>query len=209
MSPRAAISSIMRRMNFDKWRHYIRARLLEMLGMRERALAEYHLALRCDPDFRWAANALAWRYASAERYAEAIRYFKEALRLKAGDAIAHFNLGFVYAKNRQPKEAIESFGAAVALRPGLDMAWYGMGLAHATLSEHREAMAAFDRAARLQPMSAPAWYQLGMACHHAHEGDRLHQVIHHLNRFDPRMAKRLILETGSTDLAYLVRDLVV
>ena len=196
-------------MNFDKWHHYIRARLLEIFGMHERALAEYHAVLRLDPDFRWAANALAWRYASVERYAEAIRYFGEALRLNAKDAIAHYNLGFVYAKNRQSREAIERFRAAVDLRSGLDMAWYGMGLAHAALGEHREAMVAFDKAARLQPMSAPVWYQLGMASYHAHEPDRLHQVIHHLNRFDPRMARRLILETESTDLAYLVKDLVV
>jgi tetratricopeptide (TPR) repeat protein len=196
-------------MNFEKWHHYARGRLLEMLGMRDRALAEYHQALRLDPDFRKAANALAWRYASAERYSEAIRYFGEALRLRAGDATAHYNLGFVLAKNRQSREAIEHFRSAVQLRAGLDMAWYGMGLAHATLGEHREAMEAFERAARLQPMSAPVWYQLGMACHHAHETDRLHQVIHHLNRFDPRMARRLIQETGSTDLAYLVKDLAV
>ena len=196
-------------MNFDKWRHYLRARLLEMLGQRESALAEYHEAFRIDPDFRWAANALAWRYASAERYAEAIRYFAEALRLQTGDAIAHYNLGFVYAKNQQPHEAIASFRATVALRAGFDLAWYGMGLAHATLGEHREAMEAFERAARLQPMSAPVWYQLGMASYHAHDPDRLHQVIHHVNRFDPRMARRLILETGTSDLAYLVKDLVV
>jgi len=84
-----------------------------------------------------------------------------------------------------------------------------MGLAHATAGEHLEAMEALDKAARLQPMSAPVWYQLGMASYHAREPDRLHQVIHHLNRFDPRMARRLILETESTDLAYLVKDLVV
>jgi len=199
----------MRRMDFEKWRHYIRARLLEMLGQGARALAEYHEAFRLDPDFRWAANALAWRYASAERYTEAIRYFREAIRLNAGDAVAHFNLGFIYARNHQPREAIESFRSAVELRSGLDLAWYGMGLAHAVLGEHREAMGAFEKAARLQPMSAPAWYQLGMASFHAHDLDRLHQVIHHLNRFDPKMARRLILETGSTDLAHLVKDLVV
>ena len=112
-------------------------------------------------------------------------------------------------KNREPRKAIESFRAAVALRSGFDMAWYGMGLAYAILGEHREAMEAFDRAARLQPMSAPVWYQLGMACHHAHEPDRVHAIIHHVNRFDPRMARRLILETESTDLTYLVKDLVV
>ena len=199
----------MPRMNIDKWRHYCRARLFEILGNNEGALAEYHAAFRLDPAFRKAANALAWRYASAERYSEAIRYFGEALRLKAGDAIAHYHLGFVYAKNRQPREAIVHFRSAVDLRAGLDMAWYGMGLAHATLGEHREAMEAFERAARLQSMSAPVWYQLGMATYHAHDPDRLHQVIHHLNRFDPRMARRLILETESTDLAYLVKDLVV
>jgi tetratricopeptide (TPR) repeat protein len=196
-------------MNFDKWRPYLRARLFELLGNNEGALAEYHKAFRLDPGFRKAANALAWRYSSAERYTDAIRYFGEALRLKAGDAVAHYNLGFVYAKNRQPREAIEHFRSAVDLRSGLDMAWYGMGLAHATLGEHREAMEAFDKAARLQPMSSPVWYQLGMACHHAHEPDRMRQIIHHLNRFDPRMARRLILETGSTDLAFLVKDLVV
>lgn len=196
-------------MNFEKWRHYARGRLLEVLGMHDRALAEYHLALRLDPDFRKAANALAWRYASAERYIEAIRYFSEALRPKAGDAITHYNLGFSFAKNQQPREAIEHFRSAVDLRAGLDMAWYGMGLAYATLGEHRDALEAFERAARLQPMSAPVWYQLGMATYHAREPDRLHQVIHHLNRFDPRMARRLILETESTDLAYLVKDLVV
>lgn len=196
-------------MNFDKWRHYIQARTLEMLGNHEDALAEYHEAFRIDPGFRWAANALAWRYAATERYTEAIRYFSEALKLGAGDAVAHYNLAFVCAKNRQSREAIEHFRSAVDLRSGLDMAWYGMGLAHATLGEHREAMEAFERAARLQPMSAPVWYQLGMASYHARDPDRLHQVIHHLNRFDPKMARRLILETESTDLAYLVKDLAV
>jgi tetratricopeptide (TPR) repeat protein len=196
-------------MNLGKWRHYARARMLEILGMRESALADYHEAFRLDPGFRKAANALGWRYASAGRYAEAIPFFNAALRLKSDDAAAHFNLGFVYDKNRDPRRAIECFRSAVALKPGFDVAWYGMGLAHATLGEHREAMAAFERAARLQPMSAPAWYQLGMACYHAHDPDRLHQVIHHLNRYDPRMARRLILETGSSDLAYLVKDLVV
>jgi tetratricopeptide (TPR) repeat protein len=196
-------------MNYEKWRHYVRARLLEMLGKHERALVEYHEAFRLDPEFRWAANALAWRYAASEQYAEAIRYFGDAIRLKAGDAVAYFNLGFVYARNHQPREAIDSFRAAVELKSGLDPAWYGMGLAHAVLGEHREAMGAFEKAARLQPMSAPVWYQLGMASFHAHDPDRLHQVIHHVNRFDPRMARRLILETGSSDLAHLVKDLVV
>ena len=196
-------------MNFDKWRHYIKARLLEVAGYREHALSEYHAAFQIDPDFRRAANALAWRYATAEKFPEAIRYFREALRLQAGDADANFNLGFVCAKNRQPREAIEAFQSATGLRPGFDRAWYGMGMACAALGKHREAMEAFNKAALLQPMSGSVWYQFGMACHHAREPERLREVIHHLNRFDPLMAKRLSQETGTTDLAHLVKDLVV
>ena len=122
---------------------------------------------------------------------------------------SHYNLGFNYEKNRQPREAIESFRRALELSPRLDLAWYGLGLAQAALGEHREAMEAFERAARMQPMSAPVWYQLGMAAHHARDPERLRAVILHVNRFDPRMARRLILETGTTDLAYLVKDLAV
>jgi tetratricopeptide (TPR) repeat protein len=196
-------------MNFDKWRHYFRARLFELLRMPDLALDEYHRCLAIDPDFRRAANALAFRYALAGRHAEACRFFEVVLRLDANDAVAHFNLGFNYEKNHEARKAIERFRSAVGLEAKLDRAWYGMGLAHASLGEHREAMEAFGQAATLQPMGGQAWYQLGMACHHAHEPKRLREVIHHLHRFDPLLARRLILETGTTDLAHLVKDLVV
>jgi hypothetical protein len=37
----------------------------------------------------------------------------------------------------------------------------------------------------------------------------LRAAIRHLHRFDPRSARRLILDTGTADLAYLVKDLEV
>ena len=196
-------------MNFDKWRHYVRARMLEVFRRPEDAIREFRLALTADPEFRKAANALAYRCARTGRHAEAIEWFERALQLDDRDSAVQFNLGFVYAEAGEPRKAIERFRSAVELKPGLDRAWYGMGLAHAILGAHREAMESFERAARLQPMSAPVWYQLGMAAHHAQEPERLRVVIKHLNRFDPRTARRLILETGTTDLAYLVKDLVV
>jgi tetratricopeptide (TPR) repeat protein len=172
-------------------------------------MREFQHALNIDPRFRKAANALAYRHALAGRHAAAIEYFVRARALDDRDAAVHYNLGFNYEKNRQPREAIESFRRALELSPRLDLAWYGLGLAQAAVGEHREAMEAFERAARMQPMSAPVWYQLGMAAHHARDPERLRAVILHVNRFDPRMARRLILETGTTDLAYLVKDLAV
>jgi tetratricopeptide (TPR) repeat protein len=135
--------------------------------------------------------------------------FRESARLDDRDPSVHYNLGFNYEKNGEPHPAIESFRRALELNPRLDLAWYGLGLAHAALGEHREAMEGFERAARMQPMSAPVWYQLGMTAHHARDPERLRAVIIHINRFDPRTARRLILETGTTDLAYLLKDLAV
>jgi tetratricopeptide (TPR) repeat protein len=197
----------MRGMFFQKWSHYIRARLLEIVRRPDGALREYEAALRIAPDFRKAANALAWRYAQAGRDAQAIACFQRVLELRPKDFETHFNLGFLYARTGEHRKAIESFHASTALNDRFDRAWYGMGLAQAALGEHDKAVAALERAAELQPMASPVWYQLGMACHHAREPGRLRAVIRHLNRFDPRTARRLILDTGTSDLAYLVKDL--
>lgn len=202
-------NGIMGWMNLDKWRHYIRARALELLGRHDLAMAGYRQALGADPNFRRAANALAYRSALGGNNAEAIAGFERVVRLDPRDATAHFNLAYVYGKAGEQRKAIERFRSAVELSPSLDRAWYGLGLAHATLGEHREAMDALERAARLQPMAAPIWYQYGMACHHAHEPDGVRRVIHHLNRFDPKTTRRLILDAERADLAYLVKDLEV
>ena len=58
-------------------------------------------------------------------------------------------------------------------------------------------------------MNPHAWYQLGMALHATGNRERFDQVAMHLLRFDPRMTRRLIVESGRSDLAHLVKDLVV
>ena len=79
----------------------------------------------------------------------------------------------------------------------IDEAWLDVG--------HRTKI---DFAPGLEPPALPGLL-LSAAMGRKPFPDRLHQVIHHVNRFDPRMARRLILDTGTTDLAYLVKDLVV
>ena len=58
-------------------------------------------------------------------------------------------------------------------------------------------------------MNPHAWYQLGMAYHTLRNPEKVNEVVMHLLRFDPKMTRRLILDTGRSDLAHLVKDLVV
>ena len=193
----------------DHWRYYLHGRLLELFGLKPQAIAAYREATRAKPDFLRPVNRVAYLLASQERFAEAEPYFRAVLRADPGNAVAHFNLGYTHDKRGQYHKAIEEFRAATRLNPKIDRAWYGLGLAHAQLGQHREAAEALEQAATLQPMNHHAWYQLGMALHLTGNAERFMQVVMHLLRFDPKMTRRLILDSGRSDLAHLVQHLVV
>lgn len=196
-------------MNIQAWRHFYRGRVLERFGQSDAAVEAYGLALRFDPRFARAANALGYLYAGRKRYLEAERWLAEGARLMAVNAGVWFNLGFVREALGRPEHAIEAFAEAVRLDPLLDRAWYGMGMCHASLGRHEEAAKALEEAATLQPMNPYAWYQLGMAHHALHNPDKIKEVIEYLFRFDPKMTRKLIQDTGRGDLAHMVKDLLV
>ena len=191
----------------EHWQYYLRGRLLELFGLKPRAIAAYSEATRVKPDFLRPANRIAYLLASQERFAEAEPYFEAVLRTDPGNAVAHFNLGYTLDKRGQYDRAVGEFREATRLNPKIDRAWYGLGLAHAQLGQHREAAAALHEAATLQPMNPHAWYALGMAHHTLRDTDKVKEVALHLLRFDPKMTRRLILDAGRNDLAYLVKDL--
>ena len=220
----------------DHWRYYLHGRLLELFGLKPQAIAAecerrcWHLvetiedagysardlrrpgiqeALRALPAFPRASNRAAFVLAALERFEEAEALFRRTLALEPNNAVAHFNLGYTHDKRGQYHKAIEEFRAATRLNPKIDRAWYGLGLAHAQLGQHREAAEALEQAATLQPMNHHAWYQLGMALHLTGNAERFMQVVMHLLRFDPKMTRRLILDSGRSDLAHLVQHLVV
>ena len=86
------------------------------------------------------------------------------------------------------------------------MAWASLTPSSGSTAKPREAL---EQAATLQPMNHHAWYQLGMAHHTTGNTARFEQVVMHLLRFDPKMTRRLIVDTGRSDLAHLVQHLVV
>ena len=192
-----------------QWTSYLRGRLLEMAGRRDAAIAAYREALGANAAFSDAANRLAYLLAGLSKYEEAERLFRRVLAAEPANATLHFNLGYTLEKLQRYEQAIDAFREATRLKPGTDRAWYGMGMCLAHLGRHEQAVSALEEAARLQPMNPHAWYALGMAHHATRNRDNLKGVILHLVRFDPRMARRLILDSESTDLAYLVKDLAV
>ena len=193
----------------EHWQSYLRGRLLELFGLKAQAIKAYSAATRAKAEFFRPTNRIAYLLAEQERYAEAEPYFEAVLRADPVNAVAHFNLGYTLDKRGQYDKAIQRFREATRLNPKIDRAWYGLGLSHAHLGQHREAAEALEHAATLQPMNHHAWYQFGMALHATGNTERFEQVVMHLLRFDPKATRRLIVDTGRSDLAHLVQHLVV
>ena len=194
-------------MNFDTLRHYLRARLFQAIKRPRLAIEEYRLALRFNPEFVPAASAIAFLLAGEHRYPEAESLLRTSLRVAPKRADLWFNLGFVCAEQRRHAEAVEAFRKAVQLNGKLDRAWYGLGLALVAESNYDEAVSAFEQAAQLEPMNGHVWYQLGMAQHARHDAEKVEGAVRHLDRFDRRMARQLILDTARSDLSHIVADL--
>lgn len=194
-------------MNMDSWRHYLRAQMYQLIKRPEAAIGELRSALNHDPQFARATHRLAYLLAARKDFAHALALLEQTVSLRPHDAAAWYNLGFARDNNRNPSQAIEAFREAVRLSPRFDQAWFGLGRCHATLDQLDDAVTAFEEAARLKPMQGHAWYELGLVHHRRQDADQVRYIAEHLNRFDRRLARKLIHETRRTDLTHIVADL--
>ena len=193
----------------DAWRHYLRARLYRLLKRPEHAITELRAALNHDPRLARAAHLLAYLLVEQGDFSRALPLLEQTVALRPRDAGAWYNLGFARDHNKDPTRAIDAFREAVRLSPRFDQAWYGLGRCHAALGQLDDAIKAFKEAARLQPTKGFAWYELALVHHRRHEADRVRDIAEHLNRYDRHTARKLILDTGRSDLMHLVKDLRV
>lgn len=194
-------------MNFDAWRHYLRARLFQLLRKPGAAISAYRDALAIDPDMARAAHALAFLLAQDKHYAEAEAVLRQSMLAVPGNAAAWFNLGYICDQQQKTAEAITAFSEAVQLRPRLDRAWYGLGHCHTQRQDDAAAVPAFERVIQISPLNWHAWIALGMCYHRLGQADKVQDVAAHINRYQRRLARQLIHDTGRTDLEHLVADL--
>jgi tetratricopeptide (TPR) repeat protein len=128
-------------------------------------MAEFHTALRIQPDYGEALSGLRavtaeWEYNQAltaaktpGHLADAVHHFEESLRLNPNNADAESNLGFALGgiPERSP-EAIRHFEAALRINPGSADAHYNLGAALSNIPGRLpEAIQHFETAYRLKP----------------------------------------------------------
>ena len=163
---------------------------------RDLALEYYGRMLELDPGDPLALASIAFQTAQLGRKQRALAAFDRLLAVRPEDAEAHFNRGFLLQELNDREGAMAAFRRAIALNPEHDRAHYGLALSLISARRLEEALVPLQKNTKLQPMSPYGWYQLDRVQHELGRTDETQQVLDHLAKFEPKIARQLERETG-------------
>jgi len=123
------------------------------------------------------------------RYGEAIRHFREALRMRPNDVKAHNNLGNAFAEQGRYRDAIRHYSEALRLDSDERETHENLGVLLLKQGKNKEAIKHFSEAARIKPDWVEPHYNLGVA--KARQGSFEEAIRHYSEaiRFEPGFAE--------------------
>jgi Ca-activated chloride channel family protein len=140
-----------------------------------------------------AYNAKGLELYSAGKYEDAVKSYKQAIKLKQDYADAHNNLGDFYFTMAQFKKAVEAYKQAIRYQPDLAPTHNKVGLAYARLGEAKKAIAAFNEAIRLDPKAGMPYFNLAATYLERGKEQPALDQYRILKAIDPALARRLYL----------------
>jgi tetratricopeptide (TPR) repeat protein len=141
------------------------ARLFEIIGELESAIASYDQALKYKPDKHQAWYNRGIILLNLGHSEEAISSFDQALKSKPSYVNAWYNRGVVLANLGRVEEAISNLDQALKFEPDDYQIWYGRGATLSRLNRDSEAIISYDQALKIKPDFSDALY--GKACLYA------------------------------------------
>ena len=148
----------------DLWMQFVPVRkeeggvLAAAIGQKTRAedIAAYTRVLQTDPANPLRHDAVAMLYLQDGNVPEAIRHFRESLRLNTDSAPTHYNLGIALSMLRQYPEAMREYEAAVKVDPNHAEAHNNLGAMLHVAGRLDDAAQHYRKAFELRPENAEA-----------------------------------------------------
>jgi len=91
-------------------------------GKKGKAIEEYKIALKIDPELAWAYNNLGIALGSTNRHEEAVRNFLKSIELEPENPRSYDHLGVTYARMKKWEEARKAWLKALEIEPGYEEA---------------------------------------------------------------------------------------
>jgi tetratricopeptide (TPR) repeat protein len=104
------------------------------------------------------------KFSSEARYEEAIRCYREAIKINPNLADAYYFMGYTYSLLGKPFEGIELCDKAIECEPECAEAYVNKGFILGTiLKKEEEAIKCYDEAIRINPNLAPVYCNKAMS----------------------------------------------
>jgi Flp pilus assembly protein TadD len=136
---------------------------LHARGLLDKAMGEFHEAIRLDPEDAEARNNLGILYDRLGLLYDALREFESAVRRKPELFKGHNNLGVVYDKLGRFDDAIREFRTALRINPDYVSAHNNLGIVYGELGRFEEEVGEYQTALRIDPGNVEAARNLEIA----------------------------------------------
>lgn len=121
----------------------------------------YQQVLQQSPQNFEAVHALGIIACQNQQFSPAISYFRQAEKLRPGDAVVKSNLGFALQQQGNIPKAIEAYQAAIKLNPNYTQAYYNLAALFHSLADVESALRYWQKTLELAPQNAE--FHLGYA----------------------------------------------
>ena len=141
---------------------------------RRRAVANYNLALKIDPDLADVYINRGIIYNNEGNFEQAIIDFGIALSIDPDLTEAYYNRGLAYYRKGDIKQAIADFTHVIKINPDCSIAYVGRGSAYSHEGNFEQAIIDFGIALSIDPDLTEAYYNRGLA--YCRKGDPEHGI---------------------------------
>lgn len=138
------------------------ARVYQVTGQLDKALAENQRVLEQDPSVIEAEYRIGQIYEMQGKYAQAESVFKDAIARRPTYWQGYVNLGALYYRQGQFAKAVEQFRSVIDLAPDETDGYYNLGGSYIALGRNQDAIEVLKKGLSIQP-DPSAWTNLGAA----------------------------------------------
>ncbi|MBO8169938.1 MAG: tetratricopeptide repeat protein [Thermoanaerobacteraceae bacterium] len=143
--------------------------------------------------------ALGWVYFQRGQVEEAIREYKNALKLEPENMRAKFNLASAYIENGNLEDARLLMEEYVKKNPLHASGYSILGLIYSELGEYEKAISNFKESIRISPGNTNVYYQLGIAYEKAGDVDKAREYYQKTLEYNPnfKQARKALERLGN------------
>ncbi|HSQ03384.1 MAG TPA: tetratricopeptide repeat protein [Burkholderiales bacterium] len=132
-----------------------------------------------------------YAYTRLGQHGEAIRSYKELVRLEPDNTLGWALLADAYRTARQPEQAVMTLDKALFVRPDEAQLLYMLGESYTDMQRWQDAARAYRQSLKSDATSGPAWYGLGVASLSLQRNDEAREAANALDKIDQPLAQKL------------------